>query len=49
MPFGKHKGKRLRTIADEDIGYLRWALRAGAVRSYDLRQAIEEIFDRVGR
>lgn len=49
MPFGKHKGKRLRTIVEEDIGYLRWCLRADAIRSYDLRQAVKEIFERVGR
>ena len=26
MPFGKYKGKRVDTVADDDPGYLRWLL-----------------------
>ena len=26
MPFGKYKGERVDAVADDDPGYLRWAL-----------------------
>ena len=26
MPFGKHKGERVDAVAEDDPGYLRWAM-----------------------
>lgn len=42
MPFGKHKGKTLSVILDEDPRYLDW-LRDADIRSSSLRAAVDEM------
>lgn len=42
MPFGKHKGKRLGDLVDEDPGYLDW-LQTTEIRSPRLAEAVAEI------
>jgi uncharacterized protein (DUF3820 family) len=42
MPFGKHKGKTLSVILDEDPCYLDW-LRDADIRSDALRAAVDEM------
>ena len=42
MPFGKHKGKRLGVLLDEDPGYLDW-LQTTDITSQALAIAVAEI------
>lgn len=47
MDFGKHKGKTVDTIAEQDPGYLLWCLREGVIRLPDgARQVLEENLQR---
>ena len=43
MPFGKHRGRSLEWIADNDILYLDWAV--DIVTHPDLKKAIADILD----
>ena len=48
MPFGKYKGQRIDAIADDDPGYLRWALECDMGRWPDLYDYIREALRRRG-
>lgn len=48
VTFGKHKGKTVDTVADQDPGYLLWCLREAVIRLPDgSRKILEENLQRL--